>query len=160
MLQQLSLSLLHHRFLLLCWVASINIQTCCKFFHLNIKKFVWSHVFPQLPLYFSTLLDRKTREMCSYSSSPFHFLPSLLKHRQPGCSVLGTNYLHIAKCNGQFSVFIFFYSSATFDSVDHPSILKHILHRAFIVSLFWFSSFFSDRFFSVSFLNSSHISIF
>lgn len=65
-------------------------------------------------------LIRESRKMCWYPSSLFCFLPSLLNHHQSGCSVMATSYLHIAKSNGQFPVFTFFYSSAIFDWIDHP----------------------------------------
>lgn len=76
---------------------------------LNIKKFLWSYLFPQLSQYSSALLNRNTRKTCWCSPSLFPFL-LLFNHRQLGSSVMATNCLPI-----QWSTlnlhFLFFFSS-------------------------------------------------
>lgn len=112
---------------------------------LSIEKFLRSYLIPQLSLYSSALLDRKTRKTCWCSSFLFLFLPTLLNHRQPDSSVMATNCLPHPVVIVYFLFFLFLsniwfkWSSLhleTHSSHDFHDIILSVFFLFFLWSLF------------------------
>lgn len=118
MLHQLSLSPLNHNFSFSIGLLPSPYKHAAAFFTLNVKKYLWSYIFPQLSLYFCVLLVKETRKMCWYL---LHFISSLLYHTiaiQADLSwpLIASTLLN-SMINSQFFILLY---SEIFDWLGHP----------------------------------------